>query len=172
MKLGVKSKGATREHSNHTGGGAALAGIGGIGSISEVDGLMMFGGKGDVTVGRIGIKGGRKELNRRKILARVGAPIDDTPILGSTEALGQVLQSKEMSIIGGFSKFCQSGDGKTNVKAAQNISIENFTQNTMVAEAILFGEEQVGLGAFRRSRVGGEKSGEGFCEQWRAKSSG
>ncbi len=84
------------------------------------------------------------EGDSRERLDRGLTPVDNTPILGATEILGDTFQSHVVFATGSLGKTSQKSNCKTNVKATDNVSIDEFakyltiTKTNFLFQSIMF----------------------------------
>jgi hypothetical protein len=63
-----------------------------------------------------------------------GSPIADAPIAGGTEIFGETFETSVVDASRILGEFCESGDGISNIRVTNDVSIQDFAEEFTVAK--------------------------------------
>ena len=90
----------------------------------------------------------------------MGAPIDESPVLGTAEIATDVLQSEVVLLGRVLGETRQEGDGVADVDAGDDVGVDQFAEKCTIGEANFSLESTMRGGTFGRTgREGLEKLG-------------
>ena len=136
LKFGPVGNGATTEGKNSASDRATGDRVGSMGSVDVAGELERIGRTrkgGEVGVGvavrNIGANG--------EIEQRFGAPVHKAPVAGTAEVAAQTAESGVVDVGGGVRVARELSDRIADIEAADDISVDQFTEDVAVAEAVL-----------------------------------
>ena len=86
-----------------------------------------------------------------KRFTRLGAPIDESPVLGTAEIATDVLQSEVVLLGRVLGEARQEGDGVADVDAGDDVGVDQFAEKCTIGEANFSLESAMRGGTFGRT---------------------
>ena len=97
--------------------------------------------------------------------AGLGAPVDERPVSSVAEVEGDTLEGLVVDLCGGSREAGKEGNGIANIEAADNVGVDEFTEEATVAKTVLVLESGMCrsvLGRANGVEVGDNGGGDGF----------
>jgi hypothetical protein len=98
-----------------------------------------------------GVQRLRSKGDSRKVRNRLGAPVDDAPIGSGAEIFTYLFESDVMVLVWSSTETAKKSDSIPDVRAAEHISIGQFTEDLAKGVAHFMFKSLVGRGSFWRS---------------------